>query len=85
MAKTREKSIPKENFPTGSEIRANKGWMKKGIILLWLKTVWFKRPRYLFKPRALVIMDSMTVRLKECAELGAKLSIILSKLTKKFI
>lgn len=82
-------TIPKEKFPTGVEVRCNKkGWMNEEIMISWINSAWVKRKNSLFKPRALLIMDSMKAHLKEnvknaCKTSGAKLSIIPGGLTKK--
>jgi hypothetical protein len=61
--------------------------MNEEIMTSWLNTVWRKRKNSLFKPRALLIMDSMAAHIKESVKkevksTGAKLSIIPGGLTK---
>jgi transposase-like protein len=84
----KRRTVPKENLPSGVQIEVNpKGWMNEEIMTSWLNTVWRKRKNSLFKPRALLIMDSMAAHIKESVKkevksTGAKLSIIPGGLTK---
>ncbi|GFW45265.1 pogo transposable element with KRAB domain [Trichonephila clavipes] len=85
----KRKTLPKENFPKGVEIRANKnGWMNEQIMLSWLQTIWRKRKNSFFRPKAILIMDSMKSHVSEnvrnaLKSASAKIAIIPGGLTKK--
>ena len=85
----KRKTIPKENFPKGIEVRANeKGWMNEEEMTGWLNSVFRKRKGMFFKPKALLIMDSMKAHVKDSVlnafkAASAKIAIIPGGLTKK--
>lgn len=84
----KRKTIPKENFPKGVEIRAcTKGWMNEEMMISWINTVYRRRKGAFFKQSALLIMDSMRAHINDnvkrvCKSAKAQLSIIPGGLTK---
>lgn len=84
----KRKTLPKGNFPTDVVIRANeKGWMSQEIFLDWLDEVWRKRKGAFFKPRGLLIFDSMRAHLTDpvkhaCKKASANIAVIPGGLTK---
>ncbi len=85
----KRKTIPKEKFPPGIEIRANaKGWMDEAMMNDWLDSCFAKRPGGFFKTApSVLVLDSMTAHKCESVKVHAKkmntrLSIIPGGLTK---
>ncbi|GFV28656.1 pogo transposable element with KRAB domain [Trichonephila clavipes] len=83
----KRKTLPKENFPKGVEIRAN-GWINEQIMLSWLQSIWRKRKNSFFHPKAFLIIDSMKAHVSENVKnalksTSAKIVIIPGGLTKK--
>lgn len=84
----KRKTIPKEHFPKGIEVRAvEKGWMNEDLMISWINTIYRKRKGTFFNPAALLIMDSMRAHRVEkvksaCKSSKAELAIIPGGLTK---
>lgn len=84
----KRKTIPKEIFPKGVEIRAvEKGWMNEDMMISWINNVYRKRKSAFFNPSALLIMDSMRAHINDkvksvCKSAKAELAIIPGGLTK---
>lgn len=54
-------NVPREEFPNGVIIRANKeGWMNEKEMIWWIENVWSQRARRGNNPRSLLILDSFT-------------------------
>ena len=54
-------NVPREEFPDGVIIRANKeGWMNESEMIWWIENVWTQRARRGANPRSLLILDSFT-------------------------
>lgn len=52
------KNVPRENFPHGIHIRANKkGWMNEEEMLWWIETVWTSRNPF-GNSRSMLVLDS---------------------------
>lgn len=85
----KRKTIPKEKFPPGVVIRANKkGWMDETMMNDWLDSCYVKRPGGFFKTAtSLLVLDSMTAHKCESVKdhlkkMKSKISIIPGGLTK---
>ncbi|KAH8009511.1 hypothetical protein HPB51_018157 [Rhipicephalus microplus] len=69
----KRKTISKAHFPGGIQIRAQaKGWMTRGLMVDWIKTVWERRAGALLLPSLLVsdsfrdhLVDSVRTELME--------------------
>uniref|UniRef100_U9UQZ1 HTH CENPB-type domain-containing protein n=1 Tax=Rhizophagus irregularis (strain DAOM 181602 / DAOM 197198 / MUCL 43194) TaxID=747089 RepID=U9UQZ1_RHIID len=54
-------NVPREEFPNGVIIWANKeGWMNESEMIWWIENVWTQRARRGANPRSLLILDSFT-------------------------
>lgn len=54
-------NVPREEFPDGVIIQANKeGWMNESEMIWWIENVWTQRARRGANPRSLLILDSFT-------------------------
>ena len=62
----KRKILPKEKLPSGIVVRVQQnGWMTEDLFMEWLKTVWFRRPGALLRPRSMLIIDSFRVHLTD--------------------
>ena len=54
-------NVPREEFPDGVIIRANKeGWMNENEMIWWVENIWKQRARRGTNPKSLLILDSFT-------------------------
>lgn len=55
------KNVPRENFPDGVYVRANKtGWMDEKEMIWWMENVWRRRANLSSNPRSLLVLDSFS-------------------------
>ena len=59
-------NIPREEFPDGVIIRANKkGWMNESEMIWWVENIWTQRARRGINPRSLLVLDSFTAHITD--------------------
>lgn len=58
--------VPREDFPDGVIIRANKkGWMNEQEMIWWVENVWTQRARRGVDPKSFLVLDSFTAHITD--------------------